>query len=418
MPKFAYKAMNSAGQAVKGEIDANNSEDAIARIRQKGEFPTEVKEKAGRRAPRGAPGAQGPAQRRVRSVGRVSTKLLVQFTRQLSTLIDAGLPVLRALRILEEQQKPGPMRMAIRMVADDVEEGTPLSEAMSRHPKAFNKLYVNMVRAGELGGVLDVVLRRLAEFLERMQSLRRKVIGAMIYPAAVVVFATAIVMGLMAFVIPKFEEIFADMGDELPGITKILMGVSHWIQAEFGWLVILCIPVAIFLLLKLLRMSDSGRYFADSAKLNMPVLGKIISKTSVARFSRTLGTLLNAGVPILEALNITRETSGNEVFARALVGVRDGIREGESFAEPLRQAKIVEPMVVNMIDVGEETGALDEMLEKVAETYDEEVEVMISGMVSLLEPVMVITLGLIVGFIVVALFMPMVTMLQSMSGAA
>jgi len=418
MPKFAYKAMNSAGQAVKGEIDANNSEDAIARIRQKGEFPTEVKEKAGRRAPRGAPGAQGPAQRRVRSVGRVSTKLLVQFTRQLSTLIDAGLPVLRALRILEEQQKPGPTRMAIRMVADDVEEGTPLSEAMSRHPKAFNKLYVNMVRAGELGGVLDVVLRRLAEFLERMQSLRRKVIGAMIYPAAVVVFATAIVMGLMAFVIPKFEEIFADMGDELPGITKILMGVSHWIQAEFGWLVILCIPVAIFLLLKLLRMSDSGRYFADSAKLNMPVLGKIISKTSVARFSRTLGTLLNAGVPILEALNITRETSGNEVFARALVGVRDGIREGESFAEPLRQAKIVEPMVVNMIDVGEETGALDEMLEKVAETYDEEVEVMISGMVSLLEPVMVITLGLIVGFIVVALFMPMVTMLQSMSGAA
>ena len=418
MPKFAYKAMNSAGQAVKGEVDANNSEDAIARIRQKGEFPTEVKEKAGRRAPRGAPGAQGPAHRRVRSIGRVSTKLLVQFTRQLSTLIDAGLPVLRALRILEEQQKPGPMRMAIRMVADDVEEGTPLSEAMSRHPKAFNKLYVNMVRAGELGGVLDVVLRRLAEFLERMQSLRRKVIGAMIYPAAVVVFATAIVMGLMAFVIPKFEEIFADMGDELPGITKILMGVSHWIQAEFGWLVILCIPVAIFLLLKLLRMSDSGRYFADSAKLNIPILGKIISKTSVARFSRTLGTLLNAGVPILEALNITRETSGNEVFARALVGVRDGIREGESFAEPLRQAKIVEPMVVNMIDVGEETGALDEMLEKVAETYDEEVEVMISGMVSLLEPVMVITLGLIVGFIVVALFMPMVTMLQSMSGSA
>jgi len=417
MAKFNYRAMNSAGQAIRGEIDAASSEEAISRIRQKGEFPTEVKEKATRRAPRGAPaaaGGGGPRQMTGRSVRKVPTRLLVQFTRQLSTLIDAGLPVLRALRILEEQQKPGPMRLAIRLIGDDVEEGTALSEAMGRH-RAFTKLYVRTVGAGESGGVLDVVLRRLAEFLERMQSLRRKVIGAMIYPAAVIFFATAIVLGLMTFVIPKFQDIFKDMDQELPAITKTLMTISAWIKDDFGWLVILGIPFLLYFLVKIIRTSEGGRYFVDKVKLSLPLLGSIVAKTSVARFSRTLGTLLNAGVPILEALNITRETSGNEVFARALVGVRDGIREGENLAEPLRQAKIVEPMVVNMIDVGEETGAIDEMLEKVADTYDEEVEVMIGGMVSLLEPVMVITLGLIVGFIVIALFMPMVTMLQSMS---
>jgi len=413
MPQFSYKAMNSAGQPVKGEIEASNSEEAIARIRQKGEFPTEVKAKAGRRTPRSGPAEPGP-RRRIRSIGRVPGKLLVQFTRQLSTLIDAGLPVLRAIRILEQQQKPGPMRMAVRTVGDDVEEGTPLSEAMGRHPKAFNRLYVNMVRAGELGGVLDVVLRRLAEFMEQMQSLRRKVIGAMIYPAAVIFFATAIVFGLMIFVIPQFEKIFADMDSELPSLTQSLMATSKWIKDDFGWLVLLMIPVGVIMLLRLLKMSDGGRFFVDSVKLNTPLFGKLVSKVAVARFSRTLGTLLNAGVPILEALNITRETAGNEVFAKALVGVRDGIREGESFAEPLRQAKIVEPMVVNMIDVGEETGALDEMLEKIAETYDEEVESTVAGMVSLLEPVMVIVLGLIVGTIVIALFLPMIQMLQSL----
>ena len=413
MPTFTYKAMNSVGQPVKGEVDATNNEDAIAKIRQKGEFPIDVKEKAGRRAPRAA-GAAGPQRRGgPRRVGRVGSKMLVQFTRQLSTLIDAGLPVLRSLRILEQQQKPGPMRLAIRLVADEVEEGTPLSEAMGRHPKAFDRLFVNMVRAGELGGVLDVVLKRLAEFLERMQALRRKVIGAMIYPAAVITFAVLIVMGIMIWVIPEFTKIFEDMDTKLPALTTILMSMSEWVAKEFGWAVILAIPFGMFMLLKLLRMSDSGRYFVDSVKLHIPIMGQIVSKTSVSRFSRTLGTLLNAGVPILEALNITRETAGNEVFSRAMISVRDGIREGESFAEPLRQAKIVEPMVVNMIDVGEETGELDEMLEKIADTYDDEVETMVSSMVSLLEPVMVIALGLIVGFIVVSLFLPMVHMLQT-----
>jgi type IV pilus assembly protein PilC len=415
MPTFVYKALNGAGQPIKGEVDASTNEDAVAKIRQKGEFPTEVKAKAVRRGAGPAAAAGGPRPRR--RGGHVPTKTLTQVTRQLSTLIDAGLPVLRSLRILEEQQKPGPMRLALRMVADDVEEGTPLSEAMGRHPKAFNRLYVNMVRAGELGGVLDVVLQRLSEFMERMQALRRKVIGAMIYPAAVITFAVLIVMGIMMFVIPKFKEIFTDMGEKLPAITQALLSISNWITGG-GWAVILAMPVGIYFLIKLLKMSDGGRYAVDSFKLNIPLFGQIISKTAVARFSRTLGTLLNAGVPILEALNITRETAGNEVFSRAMLGVRDGIREGESFAEPLRQAKIVEPMVVNMIDVGEETGELDQMLEKVAETYDEEVETLVSSMVSMLEPVMVIVLGTIVGFIVIALFMPMVAMLQGMQSQA
>jgi type IV pilus assembly protein PilC len=235
----------------------------------------------------------------------------------------------------------------------------------------------------------------------------------MIYPIAVITFAVLIVTGLLMYVVPSFQEIFEDEEESLPAITTSLLNLSQWV-AEGGWLVILGTPIAIFLILKLMRTSQGGRYVVDSMKLHVPLMGQIVNKTSVARFSRTLGTLLHAGVPILDALNITRETAGNEVFSRAMVKVHDGIREGDSFAQPLRQAKIVDPMVVNMIDVGEETGELDQMLEKVADTYEDEVEVLVSSMTSLLEPVLIIVLGLIVGFIVVALFMPMVHLLQQM----
>ena len=413
MPVFSYEAMNSVGQPVKGQIDASSSEDAISRIRAQGEFPTKVKEKA---AKKGAvpQAARGGAVGRRRKSGAIPNKQLTQFTRQLSTLIDAGLPIVRSLRILEQQQKPGAMRLAIRLVADDVEEGRPLSEAMTTHPKAFNRLYCNMIRAGELGGVLDLVLQRLAEFLERSEALKRKVIGAMLYPAAVITFAGGIVLAIMLVVIPKFEQIFAEMGQDLPAMTATLMTVSRWVQFP-GFIVILATPVVIYMALKLLKMSPQGRYGVDAFFMNVPVFGQIIRKTAVARFTRTMGTLLGAGVPILEALNITRETAGNEVFSRALRTVHDGIREGESFAEPLRQAKIVEPMVVNMIDVGEETGKQDQMLDKIADVYDEEVQTLVDSMVSLLEPAMVIVLGMIVGYIVIALFMPMVGILGGMS---
>jgi type IV pilus assembly protein PilC len=297
-------------------------------------------------------------------------------------------------------------------VAEDVEGGATLSEAMGRHPKAFDRLYTNMVRAGELGGVLDVILQRLADFMEKTQALKRKVIGAMIYPIAVITFAFGIVALLMIFIVPKFEEIFKDMGEKLPAMTRNLLGLSRW-MTEVGWIVLLAMPFVIFFSFKLLRTSAGGRMLLDRVKLGIPIFGIIISKTAVARFTRTLGTLLTAGVPILEALQITRDTAGNEVYSRALAKVHDGIREGETFADPLRQAKVVEPMVVNMIDVGEETGELDKMLTKIADTYDDEVETLVASMVSLMEPIMVIGLGFIVGFIVVSLFLPMVEMINS-----
>jgi len=418
MATFQFEALNTVGQTVKGTVEATSSEEAAAKVRAMGNFPTKIKEKAEKRK-RGAPAEGAGIERRPaprRKVGAVKAKLLTTFTRQLSTLINAGLPILRSLRVLEQQQKPGPMRMAIRMVADDVEAGVTLSDSMARHPKAFNMLYTNMMRAGEAGGVLDVILERLADFMETSQALKRKVMGAMIYPSAVISFAVLIVMGIMVWVIPAFKKIFTEMGRELPGMTQNLINISDWMKST-GWIVILLSPALLIFGMKLAKMSSTGRYVIDRFKLSIPVIGRVIGKTSIERFCRTLGTLLSAGVPILEALQITRETAGNEVFARALGKVREGIREGESFADPLRQLRIVEPMVVNMIDVGEETGELDKMLEKIADTYAEEVSVLVSSMISLLEPVMVITLGSIVGYIVVSLFLPMIHMLKAMQGA-
>jgi len=416
MPTYTYEAMNSVGQAVKGSVDAGSNEEAISKIRQMGNFPTKIKEKAtGPKSSGGGGGGGGGSAGPSRKVGKIKVKLLTQFTRQLSTLQDAGLPILRSLRILQEQQKPGMLRIAIRLVAEDVESGLSRSDAFARHPRAFDRLFVNMIRAGEIGGVLDIILQRLADFMEKADRLKRKIKGAMIYPIAVITAAFGIVAALLIVVVPKFETIFADMGEDLPTVTKLLLDMSKFMVEGHGWAYMLAFPFCFIFITKLLRKSQGGAYFLDAVKLKLPVFGQITSKSSVARFSRTLGTLLAAGVPILDALNITAETAGNEVYTKALKNVRNSIREGESIAKPLRQARVVDPMVSNMIDVGEETGELDKMLEKVAETYDEEVEVMVSGMVSLLEPVMVIVLGVIVGFIVIALFMPMVGMMNAVS---
>ncbi len=420
MPKFSYEAMNQSGQEVKDEIEAVSTEEALAKIRSLGYYPTKLRQKGGKKAATGK-AAAGPAAKKRKKVGglsRVKVKEITQFTRQLSTLQDAGLPILRSLRILEQQQKPGPLRLILRQVADDIEGGATLSEAMAGQPKAFDRLYCNMVQAGEAGGVLDVILQRLADFMERAQRLKRKVVGAMIYPVVVILFAVGIVAGIMIVVVPKFKDIFSDFGTTLPGPTQLLINMSTWFVEGKppGWVVLLFSPIVLFALLKLTCMSQSGRYAVDTLKLKIPVLGNILAKTAVARFTRTLGTLLAAGVPILEAINITKDTSGNEVYARALANVHDEIREGESFANPLRAAKICDSIVVNMIDVGEETGDLDKMLIKIADNYDEEVETLVDGLVSLLEPVMVVILGGIVGFIVVSLFLPLVTLINSVSG--
>ncbi len=428
MPKFQYEAMNAAGQEVKDEVEAPTSEDAIAKIRSLGYFPTKVRQKGAAKKTQAA--ATGKKRKSVGgAMGGVSTKLLTQFTRQLSTLMDAGLPILRALRILEQQQKPGVLRVALRYVADDVEGGATLSEAMARHPKVFDRLYSNMIAAGETGGVLDVILQRLADFMEKAQKLKRKVVSAMIYPVCVVGFALMIVVGIMYFVVPKFKVIFQDFGADLPAPTLLLLAMSDFVLGKTtnengetvstavpGWAIIMLSPIAFFVLYKLIRQFRGGRIILDVVKLKIPILGNILAKTSVARFTRTLGTLIAAGVPILEAITITKDTSGNEVFSSALGKVHDSIREGESFAAPLKATKVVDNLVVNMVDVGEETGDLDKMLVKVADNYEEEVEALVAGLVSMLEPIMVIMLGVLVGFIVISLFLPMVSLINNLSG--
>lgn len=415
MATFAYEAMNQAGQEVKDEIEAVTSEDALAKIRNLGYFPTRIREKGGAKAKAAAPRKKAGGF----SFGRVSANQVTQLTRQLSTLQDAGLPILRSLVILQEQQKPGALKNILRFVAEDIEGGSTLSEACAKHPKAFNRLYVNMVAAGETGGVLDVILSRLADFMEKAQKLKKKIIGAMIYPAVVVSFAMTIVVGIMIIVIPKFKDIFLDFDVKLPNVTLILMGTSDWVVSGRpvpGWAVIVFGPFVAYSLFKLLRSSQGGRFASDFAGMKVPILGMLVRKSAVARFARTLGTLINAGVPILEAIIITRDTVGNEVYSRALQKVHDSIREGESFATPLRATSVCDGLVVNMIDVGEETGELDKMLLKIADNHEEEMDTVVASLVSLLEPIMVVMLGGIVGFIVVALFMPLVQLISSVSG--
>jgi type IV pilus assembly protein PilC len=417
MATYAYEAMNQGGQQVKDEIEASSSEDALSKIRNLGYFPTRIREKGGTKA-------KAASTRKKKKGGgfsfgrKVNQKVITNVTRQLSTLQDAGLPILRSLKILEEQQKPGTMKNVLSGMTEHIEGGATLSESCSNFPKAFNRLYVNMVAAGEAGGVLDVILQRLAEFMEKAQRLKKKLIGAMIYPIVVVTFALSIVVGIMIIVIPKFKEIFADFNVTLPNVTLVLMGTSDWVVLGTppGWAIILFGPFALMAAYKLIRSNNTGRYVVDFTMLKIPVLGNLIEKTSVSRFSRTLGTLISAGVPILEAVTITRDTAGNEIYVRALNEVHDSIREGESLAAPLRSSKVCDGLVTNMIDVGEETGELDKMLLRIADNYEEEIDVAVSSLVSLIEPIMVVVLGGIVGFIVIALFMPLVQLISSVSG--
>ncbi len=435
MPTYQYEALDASGKPQKGSVDASTSDDAIQQIRGQGFFPTSVREqkvkddggKGSKRKGRKPRGGKGKAKKKKGDInlslsfGRVKLKRITQFTRQLSTLQDAGLPLLRSLQILETQQKPGKLKSILGDIVEDVEAGSTLSDAMAKHPKAFDRLYSKMVNAGEIGGVIDIILQRLANFMEKAQRLRAKIKGAMIYPVLVIIIAVVIVTGIMYFVIPKFQDIFNDFEVELPGLTLWLIDASAWVagtmpdQAVPGWVIVICSPFLLFALLKLIRKTNFGRASIDWILLKVPVLGSLIEKTAVARFSRTLGTLISAGVPILEAINITRETSGNWVFERALTRVHDSIREGESFAEPLRESKVCDSLVVNMIDVGEETGDLDIMLIKIADNYDEEVDVAVQALLSLLEPLLVVVLGGVVGTIVLALFLPLVSMIESVS---
>lgn len=415
MPVFQYEAMDNNGMEVKDTIEAPTEAEAQSMIRDQGYFVTKIAEKRAKKkkAKVEQKGKTGPKKKRGFSFGKVKGKHLCTFTRQLSTLQDAGLPILRSLKILEGQSKPGPLKNSLMGVIEDIESGSTLSEAMAKQPKAFDNLYCNMVKAGEAGGALEVILQRLAEFKERAQSLKRKVQGAMIYPIAVITVATLIVAGIMIYIIPKFKEIFEGFNTELPAMTMQLIAISDWVSKY--WYLIPAAPIAFYLLIKIIKKNKTGEYIIDRIALKIPLLGKILNKTAVARTSRTLGTLIASGVPILEAIIIARDTAGNAVFRRAFDKIYAAIREGEPIAVPLKESRIVDDMVVNMVDVGEETGALDTMLYKVADVYDEEVTVLVEALVNLLEPIMVVVLGLIVGFIVIALFLPLIKLLNDLS---
>jgi len=424
MPTFTYEARDAQGKMRKGTLEANSDEEAIGRLKTQSLYPTSVREQKVKKSAV----AEGPAVKKKRGggivlFGKVKKKQLTQFTRQLSTLQDAGLPLLRSLQILEGQAKPGPLKNVLVDLTDEVQGGASLSEAMAKHPKAFDRLYVKMIAAGEVGGVLDIILQRLAEFMEKGQRLKRQIKGALVYPLVVVFVAVMILVLIMMVIIPQFQKIFEDFGVELPALTIWLVDTSRWMAGtnpgQFygqGALIFVGSIVAIPFAWKLIRLAKPGRALTDRLVLWTPVIGNVSRKSTVAKFTRTLGTLVSAGVPILEAIRITADTSGNAVFEKALLHVHDSVREGESFAVPLRESKTCEPIVVNMVDVGEETGELDVMLMKIADNYDEEVDVAVKSALSLLEPVMVIAIGGMVGTIVIAMFLPMVAMIESLNG--
>jgi type IV pilus assembly protein PilC len=441
MPTYYYEAMDATGQEIKDVVEAANQDEAQATIRAAGYFPTKIAIKKQRKS-----AAQKKAARKGKSfaLGGVKSKTLTTFTRQLSILQDAGLPILRSLKILEQQSAPGALKNALIDVCDEIEGGATLSEAMAKSPKAFDRLYVNMIKAGEAGGALEVILQRLAEFQERSEALRRKVKGALVYPITVVTFACGILVFIMMKIVPSFEKIFKDFGTELPAMTVALIGISN--ATVRYWYLLPGIPLSIWLTIKLIRKFSGGRMGWDMFLLKMPIFGPLIEKNIVARTTRTLGTLVASGVPILEALHITKETAGNAPFESLYQKVYEAIREGESIAKPLKEnsrlwfhpmalffwafwppaigillyltkmtKRIVDDMVVNMVDVGEETGELDTMLYKVADTYDDEVAVLTDSLMSLMEPLLIICLGGMVGFIVIALFLPLIALIQKLS---
>ncbi|QDT70798.1 Type II secretion system protein F [Planctomycetes bacterium MalM25] len=441
MPTFQFEAMDATGAEIKDVIEAPTEEEAQATIRQMGYFVTKINVKKVRKKAE----ASGPKKKnRGLVIGGVKGKELTTFTRQLSILQDAGLPILRSLRILAEQAKPGRLKYSLEDTCDEIEGGSTLSEAMSKSPKCFDRLYVNMIKAGEAGGALELILQRLADFKERAESLKRKVQGAMIYPVVVVTVAVGILTFIMIAIVPEFEKIFTEFGLTLPAATLFLVGLSNWTVNY--WYLIPGIPVSIWLFIKLLRKFKHGRIGWDQFIIKVPIFGPLIEQNILARTTRTLGTLIASGVPILEGLTITRDTAGNAVFENMFQKISEAIREGEAIAAPMKEhsrpgfhpvalffwftsipviggllyilkmnQRVVDDLVVNMVDVGEETGELDTMLYKIADVYDEMVAVRTEALTKLLEPLLVIFLGGAVGFIVVSLFMPLVKLIEGLT---
>lgn len=431
MPNFIYSALDAKGEQTDGVFSASSEAEAIQMLRAQHLFPTQVYEegtvKAAARsiAPKKSRGKSKASSMNM-TIGKakntVKPKVLMIFTRQLATLIDAGLPLLRSLTVLEKQEPNPALKSTISVLADSVQGGSTFSESLAQHPKIFNKLYVNMVKAGELGGVLEVVLNRLAEYQEKAQKLKNKIASAMIYPAIVMFIAVAIMVFLMVVIVPKFKEMFNDNDAELPLISQVVFGFSEFCLAtpisiipNVVWMFVA--GFIFYLVLGAMGKTKGGREVLDRLKLHLPVFGDIQRKSAVSRFARTLGTLVTSGVPILQALNITRDTAGNVVISNAISKVHEAVKEGESIVTPLTASGVFPNMLISMVDVGEETGQLPEMLLKVADVYDDEVDSAVTALTSILEPIMIVFLALIVGAVVFALFLPLIKMISTMSEA-
>ena len=428
MANFQYSALDSKGEQTTGVVSATNEAEAIQKLRVQGLYPTQIVEEG---KAKGAAKIKVTAKSKGKSAGagkggvggRIKPKSLMIFTRQLATLIDSGLPLLRSLTVLGKQEPNPVLQATVAALADSVQSGATFSESLAQHPKIFNKLYVNMVKAGELGGVLEVVLNRLAEYQEKAQKLKNKIVSAMVYPVIVMFIAVAILVFLMIFIVPKFETMFVEMGNaELPTISKIVFGISKFfIDNPYGVpnIVFVLILIGIFaFLFGLWGRTKGGRVAIDTIKLKLPIFGDIQRKSAVSRFSRTLGTLVTSGVPILQALNITRDTAGNVVISSAIEKVHEAVKEGESIVTPLQASGVFPNMVISMVDVGEETGQLPEMLLKVADVYDDEVDNAVTALTSILEPIMIVILALVVGSVVFALFLPLIKVITTMGQAS
>lgn len=401
MPVFAYTAIDSSGRTVRSTMEADDEQLVLAKLRDQGLHITDIKRSSGG-AKKGAFGAK-----------KVKPKSIVIFSRQFATMIDAGIPILRCLDILTGQMKDQAMREAVEAVAVDVKGGLSLNEALVKHPQVFSKLYVNMIRAAELGGILDLILDRLAGFLEYETEIRGKIKGAMMYPVMVLCFSVLMLFVLFSFVLPKFKEIFTGMNVEMPPMTAALFGFGDFMQKS--WWIVILLGTGTFFGLKMWGRTPQGRYQLDFLKLRIPLIGELALKMSVARFSRTFGTLISSGVPMLRSLEIVGETLGNVVLTKAIDDTRTSIREGQKLSTPLAASGLFPSMVTCMIDVGEESGRLSEMLVKVGDFYDTEVESTVKGLTSMIEPLLIIFMGVIVGFIAISVMTPIFKLVNSVS---
>jgi type IV pilus assembly protein PilC len=397
MPEFAYKARAAGGAVTEGKFEAPDQKTAMERLRAQKLIVLEINEHQ--------PGLLDALQKYNPFKPKVASKDIVLFSRQLSTLVSAGVALVAGLNILSEQIESPPFKVVVNKVKEDIEGGLSIADAMKKHPSAFSDLYVAMIKAGEVGGILDTILERLSAYLEAAEDLKHKVKGAMMYPAVVATIALSVTVFLLVGVIPTFKEIFSSFGAELPLPTRIVVGISESLQNH--WYVYLGVPAAIFFVGRKWAKTPSGQKIFDTQVLKLPLFGPMLRKVAVAKFTRTLGTLVKSGVPILQALETVAQTSGNKVIETALMDARESIREGERISEPLKKSGVFPPMVVQMIAVGEETGNLDIMLTKIADFYDQEVDVAVKGLTSMIEPIVIVVMGVVIGGIVIAMFIPM-----------